>query len=122
MPPQRELFQGLSSLAWIPGETLFSLASRHHQMWGYSVSSRSAILLFGHPQGGTQHDLPNRIDEFSNRTMAVYGTSRDVALQRTLLSFYAPFMSPTEIDNAVACMSGNSVAHLKLRLVIHSLR
>lgn len=118
MAGQGDLFEGLSLLPWLPGETLFSLVSRHHQMWGHAVSSRTADLFFGHPQGGTHHDLPNRVGAFSSRTMEFYGSAREVALQRTLLQFFVPFLSGMDIDNAVACMTGPSVAHLKLRLGI----
>lgn len=116
MAGQGDLFEGFPLLPWLPGETLFSLVSRHHHMWGHAVSSRTSHLFFGHPQGGTHHDLPNRVGEFSSRTMELYGSARDVVLQRTLLRFFVPFLSEIDVDNAVACMAGPSVAHLKLRL------
>lgn len=118
MADQGDLFEGLPLLPWLPGETLFSLVSRHHHMWGHAVSSRTANLFFGHPQGGTHHDLPNRVGAFSSRTMDIYGSTRDIALERTLLRFFVPFLSELDIDNAVACMASPSVAHLKLRLGI----
>lgn len=103
-------------LAWLPGETLFSLCSRQHRFWGHRHSWSTASLLFGSRQSGTQHDLPNQLDQFAARTGQLLGTADALAEQRTLLRYYRPFLSQADLDNAVLAMRSRSVAHLKLKL------
>lgn len=105
-------------LAWLPEETLFSLVSRHHYFWGLPLSARTCQHFFEHPRAGSQHDLPSRLSRFDAQTGGAFGTVAEVAKARTLLAFYAAFVSADELDNAVACMAGDNVAHLKLRLGI----
>lgn len=105
-----------SLLPWLPGETLFSLCSRHHRLWGHGLSWPSTQALFGSKRLGTQHDFPSGLREFTERTTGLLGVSSDIARSRTLLAFYRPFLPEQEIAYAVACMEGASVAHLKFRL------
>ncbi len=63
------MFAGLfplddSLLPWLPGETLFSLPSRHHRLWGHGLSSRSTEIMFGGTRMGTHHDFPIGLDDF----------------------------------------------------------
>lgn len=113
-----DLFAKSPFLAWLPGETLFSLISRHHYFSGQSLSSRTCVRFFGHPRAGSQHDLPSRLVRFVSRTDGCFGDVETVAKNHTLLAYYAPFISPEELNNAIACMAADSVAHLKLRLGI----
>ena len=115
---QADLFQSRSLLDGLPDETLFSLISRHHHFWGHSIAARTSELLFGHTRAGSHHDFPNRLQSFVDRTHGCYGDVASIARSQTLLRFYLPFLPPSEIDNAVDCIAGNSVAHLKLRLGI----
>lgn len=103
-------------LSWLPGETLFSLCSRHHRLWGYATSSRSTQMLFGHRRAGMQHDLPSSLAEFAGRTDGGFGLAQELARLRTLLRFYRPFLDPQEVGRAVEAMCGPSVAHLKFEL------
>ncbi|MDH4459559.1 MAG: TnsD family Tn7-like transposition protein [Nevskia sp.] len=103
-------------LAWLPGETLFSLCSRQHGFWGHRHAWSTASLLFGGRHAGTQHDLPNQLDEFAERTHDALGTADEVAERRTLLRYYRPFLSPSELGEAIVAMRSKSVAHLKFKL------
>lgn len=105
-------------LSWLPGETLFSLVSRHHFFSGHVLSARTCQQFFGHERAGSQHDLPSRLFQFVARTKGCFGTVEQIAMQHTLLAYYAAFDSPDETENALAAMTGNSVAHLKFRLGI----
>lgn len=100
----------------LPGETLFSLCSRHHWFWGHGCSWSSTATLFGGRRLGTQHDLPAGLDEFVLRTAGNYGSADEIAKSSTLLRFYRPFAQAAEIDAAVLSMRGPTVAHLKFRL------
>ena len=103
-------------LPWLPGESLFSLCSRLHRLWGHTTSARSAETMFGRPRSGTHHDLPNSLAEFASRTDARFGTAVDIARERTLLRFYRPFLGAGDVTRAVEMMSGDSVAHLKFAM------
>ena len=118
MPETDKLFPEYQLLSWLPDETFFSLASRHHQLWGHVTSAQTCQLMFGSARAGVHHDLPNSLGAFVQRTNALLGEVDSIARERTLLNFYAAFAPPDETANAVACMSGASVAHLKLRLGI----
>ncbi len=103
-------------LPWLPGETLFSLCSRHHRLWGHSSSWKSTQMLLGGRRAGAQHDFPSAIDEFVRRTDAAFGTAATIAKERTLLRYYRPFVPAHEVGDIVRTMRGPSVAHLKFRL------
>jgi hypothetical protein len=97
-------------------ETLFSLCSRHHRLWGYSSAAQTAHLLFGGRRVGIHHDLPSGLDDFCKRTGGCLGSPAEIALERTLLRYYRPFLEEHETGAAVQTMRGRSVAHLKFRL------
>lgn len=112
-----DLFPRVDSLLpWLPGETLFSLCSRQHRLWGYSLSSRSTEIMFGGKRLGTQHDFPSGLDAFALRTEGQLGSAVEIARDRTMLRFYRPFLAKAEIDHAICAMRGPAVAHLKFRL------
>lgn len=113
-----DLFAESPFLAWLPGETLFSLISRHHYFSGEALSARTCLQFFGHPRAGSQHDLPSRLTHFVSCTNECFGDVETVAKNHTLLAYYAAYISPEELKNAMTCMAGDSVAHLKLRLGI----
>lgn len=113
-----DLFGKSTFLAWLPGETLFSLVSRHHYFWGHPLSARTCEQFFGHSRAGSQHDLPSRLSHFVARTDGCFGDVEKVAKHHTLLAYYAAFVSADELANAIACIASSSVAHLKLRLGI----
>lgn len=85
-------------LQWLPGETFYSLCSRHHRFSGHPVSSYTTKALFGHSQAGNQHDFPSRLDSFVERVEGVHGDAEHIARQRTLLRFYAPFHRLPVVD------------------------
>lgn len=105
-----------SLLPWLPGETLFSLCSRQHRLWGYSLSSRSTEIMFGGKRLGTQHDFPSGLDAFALRTEGQLGSAVEIARDRTMLRFYRPFLDPQDVGGAVGAMCGPTVAHLKFGL------
>jgi Tn7-like transposition protein D/TniQ len=113
-----DLLDQLELLEWLPGETLFSLVSRLHRFWGHSLAGHTCDALFGHPQQGSQHDLPGRLSTFVTRTNSRYGVQSELSMTHTVLAFYRPFLAEGVMDSAVRAMSSNSVAHLKMKLGI----
>ena len=113
-----DLFGKTAYLAWLPGETLFSLVSRHHLFWGHPLSSRTCEQFFGHGRAGSQHDFPSCLSKFVELTIGRYGNVEQIAKQHTLLAYYASFLRESELKNAIVTMSGDNVKHLKFRLGI----
>lgn len=100
----------------LPDESLFSLCSRHHRLWGYGSASSSCRDLFGSTRSGVHHDFPNALGEFERLTDGAFGSASKIALRRTTLKFYVPFSQPADVQLAVQRMTGPSVAHLKFQL------
>jgi transposase len=115
---ETDLFGKPAFLPWLPGETLFSLVSRHHHFRGHTLAAHTCEQFFGHPHAGSQHDLPSRLSHFVSRTGGSFGEVHEIAKEHTLLAYYVAFLSAEELADVTACMAGDSVAHLKLRLGI----
>lgn len=122
MPLDDGVSTQLPLLDWLPDETCFSLASRHHYIWGYASSESTCELLFAHARGGVLHDLPNNLGTFVERTNGRVGDIGRIAREHTLLRFYQAFLSVKDREDAVNCLAGSNVALLKLRLGILSSR
>ena len=116
MSEQADLFPRAPILDWLPGETLFSLVSRIHGLWGAQDAGRTASLLFGDRRRGTQHDLPGHLGDFVARTEGLLGDADALARERTLLAFYRHFMSERAEQAAVEDMVSGNIAHLKFRM------
>lgn len=101
---------------WFPGETLYSLASRHHHVSGNMLASQTCEQLFGHTHLGCSHDLPAQLDEFVRRTDGALGTPEDIARCHTILPYYFPFRPPRDATNALAAVSRGGLGSLKARL------
>lgn len=103
-------------LDWLPDETLFSLCSRQHRLWGYPESGTTTRMLFGDPGLGTSHDFPKGLGNFEERTGGMLGNARQLALNRTLLSFCRVFLPAPELEAAATIQRGDSAMHVKRRL------
>lgn len=95
-------------LEWLPGETFYSLCSRHHRFSGFATSADTTQALFGHRRSGSQHDFPSRLDAFVERTEGVHGDAERIARERTLLSFYVPFLAAPVVGDAVLSMESRT--------------
>ena len=108
--------EGAALLDPLPGETLFSLCSRQHRIWGRPNARETCALLFGGARVGAQHDIPSGLGQLECRTKGQWGSASTLASLATLMGFYAPFVDERLFDEAIAAMRGPSVAHLKFRL------
>jgi len=104
------------AFAWLPDETLFSLVSRYHLLSGAMHPWITCERLFGHRLRGSAHDFPSRLDEFASRSHGAVGDARQLALERTLLSFYLPWRTSEAGDQALAALRGSGVGSLKFML------
>ena len=107
---------GAGLLEPLPDETLFSLCSRQHRIWGGPNARETCALLFGGSRIGTQHDIPSGLGQLECRTRGQWGSASTLAARRTLMRFYEPFVDEQLFDEAIASMRAPSVAHLKFRL------
>lgn len=114
--PAKDLFAQSPILGWLPDETLFSLASRLHSLWGANDAGRTAVMLFGGRRAGTQHDLPGHLAEFERRTQGQLGAATEIARNRSSLAFYRRFLSEQLEHKVIREMCLGDVRHLKYRL------
>ena len=102
--------------SWLPNESAFSLASRHHLLSGHRLASETCIELFGDSRLGSQHDLPTRLGHLADRADGLLGSGDDIAINRTLLRFYLPLHSPNRQASFAAGLAGGPVGVLKFQL------
>lgn len=105
-----------SRLEWLPDETVFSFCSRWHAISGHTVAHQTTRTLFQHHQQGSAHDLPPRLNYFSSRFDGNLGTSKEIALEHTILPFFFPFLPEVRREKALHTMSGEDHSHLKYHL------
>jgi hypothetical protein len=98
---------------WLPGETLFSLASRHHVVSCNCFSSDTCHQLFGHCCAAPRHDFPTGIDFFVKMTGSRFGGAERVIFERTLLPFYLPLNSKAHAEKAIRSMRGDRIGSLR---------
>lgn len=114
----RKQYQPPFLVHWQEDETVFSLASRLHQLWGYPLAAQTAQILFGASHAGTLHDLSTHLSAFETATEGVLGTAAELAETRTLARYYRSFLGQERREHLTATLCGDSLAHVKLRLGI----
>lgn len=107
---------GPGLLEWLPGETLFSLISRQHRLSGRRLAAETCRIFFGSVRGGSQHDFPTCLDVLVRRTGGLLGSAAEIATDRTLLRFFAPFKPQAALESCVLAMSGPSLGSHKFKL------
>lgn len=113
-----ELFAHLPSFlpGLLEGETLFSWSARYHRLSGNALAEVSSRQLFGNPRAGLRHDFPSGLDCYAAITQGLFGDTRSLAIERTLLGYYAPFLPIHTLAKALAQMRGTSPSKLKTTL------
>ncbi len=103
---------------WLPDETFFSLASRYHAVSGNRLAAQTNLALFGVHRGGSQHDFPTHLGQFTTRTEGHLGSVESIAAGHTILPFYLPCRSTEDAAAAVEALAGSPSGMLKYRLGI----
>lgn len=103
---------------WLPDETLFSWASRYHQISGARLPAQTCLALFGKPRQGYQHDFPSPLIPFVHATQGRFGDTRLIARTRTILPFYLSHRDLNIADAAYAALSEPNSGMLKYQLGI----
>lgn len=101
---------------WLPDETLFSLCSRYHKASGNRLASTTCQALFGHPQQGSAHDFPTRLEHFCRMAGGLLGTPESIIEKHTILPLYLRFASPDLVRLAILASCERSVGSLKFQL------
>lgn len=102
--------------AWLPGETLFSLCSRHHRLSKNLKASSTCLQLFGHRSQGAAHDLPSRISHLVEVTRGQLGSVESIIREHTVLPYYLPFARSLVESGVFGAMGGTSIGSLKYQL------
>lgn len=93
------------------GETLYSWCARYHRLNGGNNPRATSRQLFGHPTAGLRPELPFHLGIFQHNTKHYLGNLDDLLVQRTVLGFYRPFLSPRGMAEIFLLLTnGNSVA------------
>lgn len=91
------------------GESLYSWCARYHRLNGYQNPHSTSQVLFGHPDAGLGAGFPYHLRYFQTCTQQQLGTLDELVKQRTLVGFFAPFLSSTEMAKITYQLSiGNS--------------
>jgi len=90
--------------AMMEGETLFSWCARFHKLSGNVIPRYTSRMLFSNSEAGLRHDLPNNVSEFLDRTQFHLGDAEELLFNRTVLSFYAPFIPNCMLSKVTASM------------------
>ncbi|MCX4162771.1 MULTISPECIES: TnsD family Tn7-like transposition protein [Paraburkholderia] len=107
---------GVTVASWLPDETLFSLASRHHLVSCNYLASETSRQLFGHPRSRSRPDFPSGIDFFVDATDGRFGAAVDVIFRHTLLPFYLPFNTRLHASQAISSLRGDRIGSLRFSL------
>ncbi len=103
---------------WLPDESLFSLLSRIHQLWGSRNSGQTTRQLFGRCGIGYHHDFPGHLSALAQRLDMPLFNALELASHKTLLNYYRLFLTAEEEQAIASMMCDGHVAHLKMRLGI----
>lgn len=103
-------------------ETLYSWCSRYHRLSGNECATDTSIQLFGSKTAGLMHDFPGGMGTFVARTESDYGDAHTLAYSRTLLGFYATFLTAELAEELARNMEEGSITRLKFRLGLPSSR
>lgn len=110
---QPQLLASARHLDWLPSETVYSLASRHHRISGNLRPDRTARQLFGHARGGYPHDLPAGLDHLAAVFEGQLGDARRIALAHTVLPAFLVARPEADWATALSSMRSPRLGSLK---------
>ena len=105
-------------VSWLPNETLFSLASRHHHIAGNSTPDQTCLQLFGDKRIGCSHDFPAGLRHFVAQTEGILGSSTGITIQHSILPFYLAFHPEFRCSKWLTNIADGSICTMKAELGI----
>lgn len=103
-------------------QTLYSWCGLVHQMNSSTSARTTCDCLFGAPYAGLCHDFPAHLGTLSQRTRGHLGSSRELALRHTLLSYFLSTVAGAEGERILDLITEGAVPSLKMRLGITASR
>lgn len=103
-------------LQWLPGESLFSLCSRYHQIAASHTPARTCQLLFGSNRTGSAHDVPANVNALVSRSYEPLGNAIEIIIKRSLIPFYFPFHSSSRCAHWISQIREGSAPNLKIQM------
>lgn len=97
----------------VEGETMYSWCARYHRLSGNAIAGYSCAQLFGARRPSLKHDFPTSLSNLSKRTHGCLGDPEALALERTLLGYYAPFISVARYQQTLEAVCGQRKAEPK---------
>lgn len=97
----------------VEGESLYSWCARYHRLSGNAIARHSCAQSFGAHRPALKHDFPRNLSELCNRTRNCLGAPETLALERTLLGYYAPFIPLPRYQRALEALCGQRMAEPK---------
>lgn len=113
---QSRLFRSAGSLHWLPGETIYSLASRFHFLAGRGHPADTSRLLFGTARGGFPPVTPGGVAHFADAFEQSLGTAREVLEGHSVLPQLLAVRPSALREAAYRITEQGPVASLKARL------
>lgn len=113
---QAVLFQQVGPLRWLPGEMLFSLASRFHFLSGRGRHADTSRQLFGMPRGGFPPATPGGVAHFSDAFRSTLGTAREVLINHSILPQLVAAQPPAVRELAYRLSEHGPASNLKAKL------
>ncbi|WCM23630.1 TniQ family protein [Paraburkholderia bryophila] len=101
---------------WLPDETIFSIASRHHIVACNRLDSDTCLQLFDNARAGGKHDVPSRLDAFVEKTGGKLGGVDEIVFKHTLLPFYFPLTSRQRTEEIIQAVRGTLKGSLRYPL------
>ncbi|WP_256354730.1 TnsD family transposase [Variovorax sp. dw_308] len=98
------------------GETLYGLCCRYHRVRGGRLASSTCLDLFGHARIGFSHDVPERLETFTERSMGQCGTARSIVMEHSVLGYYMRFRSVGEQSEILSQLQAGGAGATKARL------
>jgi TniQ/Tn7-like transposition protein D len=115
-PEQIDLFPAFHGQDWLPDETVYSWASRYHQLSCNTNPRTTALQLFGGQRCGFLLDLPAGIDHFVQATQGHLGSARSIIFSHTILPYYLLFRPQRQVLRALDSLSCGRLGDVKARL------
>lgn len=115
-PEQLDFFPGFRGQSWLPGETVFSWASRYHRLSGKVKAGKTAEQLFGRERSWFHTDLPAGIDRFVQVTDGQLGSSTSILFDHTILPYYLLFRPQNHTHDAIQAVRCGHLSDVRGRL------
>lgn len=115
-PFQKPLLGDARLPRWLPDETLHSWLCRYHQVSGGSSREITCRRLFGIARWRSRHDFPFHLTALHERSGGLLGPARSLALDRTIVKMFLPFVSTERAAAVLKAMAVPEVGSVAAKI------